>query len=80
VHERFLSRERFVEPVWRLGHSAGIPPHRQAARGLWLANSSQVYPEMTRIDRSARLGARVAKMVLEEHRPAASADPLQLVD
>lgn len=78
VLERFVSRERFVEPLWTLGHSAKIADHRAAAGGLYLANNSQVYPEMTRIDRSARLGERIARMVLLEARercPSPSPSP-----
>lgn len=42
-----IGRERYVEPLHPVGMTDRIPPVRSAIAGLYLANTSQIYPQLT---------------------------------
>jgi protoporphyrinogen oxidase len=60
---------RFVEPaaqpIVTVGYADRIPPLRTPARGLFLANTTQVYPEDRGTNYAVRLGGQAARAVLE---------------
>ena len=43
-----------------------IPAHRTPIEDLYLANTTQIYPEDRGTNYSVRLGQRIANLVLEE--------------
>ena len=50
-----------------------IPPHRTPVTGLYLANTTQIYPEDRGQNYSIRMGRRVARLAIAGHRDTAEA-------
>jgi len=63
VREKWLYKDRAGQPVVRVGYHEIIPPHRSPVPGLYLANTTQIYPEDRGQNYSLRLGRRVAELV-----------------
>ena len=55
-----------AQPVIGTHYSSRIPDHRTPIEGLYLANTTQVYPEDRGTNYSVRMGRRVAAMVMED--------------
>jgi hypothetical protein len=66
VEERYLFREEAGQPVITRGYSARIPDHRTPILHLFLANTTQIYPEDRGMNYSVRLGIRVSGVVTGE--------------
>lgn len=64
VRKRWLFREPAAQPIVTLGYRERIPPLRTRARGLFLANTTQIYPEDRGTNYSVRLGTRAASTLL----------------
>ena len=56
-----------AQPVIGVNYSQRIPDNRTPIKGLYLANTTQIYPEDRGTNYSVRLGRRVAEMVLEDY-------------
>ncbi len=65
VVEYHLFKEAYAQPVVTVGYSRRLPPHRTPIRGLYLANTSQIYPQDRGMNYSIRLGKVAAGLVLE---------------
>ena len=63
VQESWLFRDRYGQPVIERNYSQQIPPHRTPIPGLYLANTTQIYPEDRGINYSVRLGEAIAEIV-----------------
>lgn len=61
-----LFREDGAQPIVTIHYSRLIPEHRTPVRGLYLANTSQIYPEDRGMNYSVRLGERAARLILED--------------
>ncbi len=72
VRDLWLFRERAAQPVIPVRYSRILLPHRTPIPGLWLANTTQIYPEDRGTNYSVRLGRRVAAQVLETLDPVPS--------
>jgi protoporphyrinogen oxidase len=59
-------RERAAQPIIPLHYSSMIPEHRTPLRNLWLANTTQIYPEDRGTNYSVRLGEHIAEMMLAD--------------
>lgn len=59
----WIFRERAAQPIVGLHYSQRIPDHRTPKRGLYLANTSQIYPEDRGTNYSVRLGNQIAELV-----------------
>lgn len=57
-----------AQPIVTRGYSASIPDHRTPVPGLYLANTTQIYPEDRGTNYSVRMGRRVAAMMMEDAR------------
>lgn len=70
VEEVFCFREEAGQPVVTAGYQKKIPEHRTPIRGLYLANTTQIYPEDRGMNYSFRLGRKVAALAgkLEEEK------------
>jgi len=68
VEEMWLFRDEGGQPVITCGYSKRIPPHRTPIRGLYLANTTQIYPEDRGTNYSVRLGQDIARLVDEDMR------------
>jgi hypothetical protein len=55
-----------AQPIIGTNYSSQIPDHRTPHRGVYLANTTQVYPEDRGTNYSVRMGRRVARMVMED--------------
>ena len=55
-----------AQPIVGLNYRLNIPEHRTPHKGLYLANTTQIYPEDRGTNYSVRMGRQVAKMVIED--------------
>jgi len=55
-----------AQPIVGINYGAGIPHHRTPHKGLYLANTTQIYPEDRGTNYSVRMGRRVAQMVMDD--------------
>ena len=55
-----------AQPIISRNYSRRIPPHRTPVRGLYLANTTQIFPEDRGTNYSIRMGRQVARMVMED--------------
>lgn len=68
VEELWRFSDPAAQPIVTPGYSRRIPPHRTPIRGLYLANTTQIYPEDRGTNYSVRLGQEIAAMVQEDNR------------
>ncbi|HEX5622791.1 MAG TPA: NAD(P)/FAD-dependent oxidoreductase [Solirubrobacteraceae bacterium] len=64
VKNRWLHREPAAQPIVTVGYHERIPPLRTSVPGLYLANTTQVYPEDRGTNYAVRLGDEAAREVL----------------
>ncbi len=55
-----------AQPIIGVNYSERIPDHRTPFKSLYLANTTQIYPEDRGTNYSVRMGRQVARMVLED--------------
>ncbi len=67
-----LFRERYVEPIHPIGGTDRIAPIRTEIPGLYLANTSQIYPALTNCDSVTRHARYVSTFVLDDGAPRAA--------
>lgn len=66
-----IGRERYVEPLHPVGATDRIPPIASPIAGLFLANTTQIYPALTNGESSIRFAQTVADEVQRNLRPSA---------
>jgi protoporphyrinogen oxidase len=66
IEERWVFRERSAQPVIPLNYSDRIPDHRTGMPNLYLANTTQIYPEDRGTNYSVRLGNEIAALVASD--------------
>ncbi len=66
VEESFYHREEAAQPVIGINYGDRIPRHRTPIKDLYLANTTQIYPEDRGTNYSVRLGRKVAQIMLED--------------
>ena len=59
-----------AQPIIGVNYSQKIPDLRTPIKGLYLANTTQIYPEDRGTNYSVRLGKRVVEKVLEDRGPS----------
>ena len=62
VTDRWLFVDRAGQPVVHYRYHESIAPHRTPVEGLYLANTTQIYPEDRGQNYSIRMGRRVARL------------------
>jgi len=55
-----------AQPIIGLNYSQQIPDHRTPIKNLYLANTTQIYPEDRGTNYSVRMGRQVAELVMED--------------
>ena len=55
-----------AQPIIGTNYSSRIPDHRSPFKGVYLANTTQVYPEDRGTNYSVRMGRRVARLAMED--------------
>jgi protoporphyrinogen oxidase len=63
IEQAWVFRERAAQPIIPLYYSQRIPEHRTGLPGLYLANTTQIYPEDRGTNYSVRLGNEIATLV-----------------
>ena len=66
IEESYHHRVDAAQPVVGVNYSARIPDHRTPIGGLYLANTTQVYPEDRGTNYSVRMGRRVSSMMMDD--------------
>ena len=66
VREFFHHKVDGAQPIIGLNYGQQIPDHRTPINNLYLANTTQIYPEDRGTNYSVRMGREVARMVLED--------------
>lgn len=66
IEASWVFRERSAQPVIPLRYSERIPDHRTGLPGLYLANTTQIYPEDRGTNYSVRLGNEISALVAED--------------
>ncbi len=65
VQEYHHHRVDGAQPIIGRNYSQRIPPHQTPVRGLYLANTTQIFPEDRGTNYSIRMGREVARMVMD---------------
>ena len=63
VLESWLFKDPYGQPVIGTNYSREIPAHRTPIQGLYLANTTQIYPEDRGINYAIRLGQTISEIV-----------------
>lgn len=66
VQRHWSFREEAAQPVPRVGNRHRVMPFASPRRGLYIANTTQIYPEDRGTNYSARLGREVADCIARE--------------
>lgn len=66
LEELFLFRDDAGQPVISTNYSSRVPEHETPIANLYLANTTQIYPEDRGMNYSVRLGRGVAKLVISK--------------
>ena len=66
IINRWVFRERAAQPITPLSYSQRIPDLKTPLSNLWLANTTQIYPEDRGTNYAVRLGEDVARRILQE--------------
>ena len=67
VETSYYHKVEAAQPIIPVNYSQRIPSHYTPFKGLYLANTTQIYPEDRGTNYSVRLGRKVARMVLRDH-------------
>lgn len=65
VKQTWVFRERAAQPIIPMNYSTMIPEHQTPLKNLYLANTTQIYPEDRGTNYSVRLGEDIAKLMLD---------------
>jgi protoporphyrinogen oxidase len=70
-----IHRERYVDPLHRIGSLEGMPGIETPERGLYLATTAQIYPRLTNGESVTRHAAAVAALIEAGPRSPGGAAP-----
>ncbi len=66
ITNTWVYRERAAQPIIPMRYSERIPDHRTPLKNLYLANTTQIYPEDRGTNYSVRLGNDIAAMIVSD--------------
>ena len=66
ITNSWVFRERAAQPIIPMRYSERIPDHRTPLKNLYLANTTQIYPEDRGTNYSVRLGNDIAALVIAD--------------
>jgi protoporphyrinogen oxidase len=64
IQNWWVFRERAAQPITPMQYSERMPEHRTPLKNLYLANTTQIYPEDRGTNYSVRLGNDIARMII----------------
>jgi protoporphyrinogen oxidase len=67
IVDSFYHRENSAQPIIGPNYGKAIPTHRTPVRSLYLANTTQIYPEDRGTNYSVRIGRKVAQMIMADN-------------
>jgi len=65
IQDCYLFADDAGQPIVATNYCERIPEHRTSISGLYLANTTQIYPEDRGLNYSVRLGINVSKMMVD---------------
>ncbi|MCI0780481.1 MAG: NAD(P)/FAD-dependent oxidoreductase [Chloroflexi bacterium] len=66
ILEHYHHKVDGAQPIIGVNYSQRMPAHRTPIKNLYLANTTQIYPEDRGTNYSVRMGRQVARMVMED--------------
>jgi protoporphyrinogen oxidase len=75
VTNTWVYRERAAQPIIPMRYSERIPEHRTPLPNLYLANTTQIYPEDRGTNYSVRLGNDIAALIAEDFESVSGTTP-----
>ena len=66
IVESYRQHVDAAQPIIGTGYSDKMPAHRTPIKGVYLANTAQVYPEDRGTNYSVRMGAMIAKTLMKD--------------
>jgi hypothetical protein len=72
VRDRWFFKDPGGQPVIGTNYSGSIPPFATGVTGLYLANTTQVYPEDRGQNYSLKLGEEVARLISSDQAAVAA--------
>ena len=63
IGEYHLFKEEYAQPVVPINYSGQIPAHSTPIKGLYLSNTTQIYPEDRGMNQAVQLGFKIAGLV-----------------
>ncbi len=75
ITNTWVYRERAAQPIIPMRYSERIPDHRTPLKNLYLANTTQIYPEDRGTNYSVRLGNDIAAMIVSDIEAESAAAP-----
>ena len=67
IREYYHHKVDGAQPIIGVNYGQQLPAHRTPCRNLYLANTTQIYPEDRGTNYSVRMGRQVARMVLADN-------------
>lgn len=67
IKESYHHKVPAAQPIIGTRYSERLPEHRTPIRDVYLANTTQVYPEDRGTNYSVRMGRQLAAMIMEDH-------------
>ncbi|MFN8584454.1 MAG: NAD(P)/FAD-dependent oxidoreductase [Dehalococcoidia bacterium] len=67
IKGKWLFKDRAGQPIVHYRYHESIPPLATGIEGLYLANTTQIYPEDRGQNYSIRIGKQVAKLAMEDY-------------
>ena len=67
IKSSYYHREEAAQPVNGTGYASCIPAHKTPIDGLYLANTTQIFPEDRGTNYSVRIGRKTARLLLEDY-------------
>ena len=67
IEKTYYHKVGAAQPIIGINYSQRIPSHKTPFEGLYLANTTQIYPEDRGTNYSVRMGREVAKLLLRDY-------------
>lgn len=67
IIESYYHKVDAAQPLVGTNYSSKISDHRSPVKGMYLANTTQIYPEDRGTNYSIRIGRNVARMLMDDH-------------
>jgi protoporphyrinogen oxidase len=66
VEKCFVFKDRYAQPIWPMKYSKIKPAYKTPVKGLYLSNTSQIYPNDRGMNFSIKLGKEVVEAFMKD--------------